>query len=80
MESSLSASLRYGVCMTQKRIESNAKKILLDKIVFYHDSLLKKYTYLEKQQFLLVDHFDLIKDNVLQELVSLKKTIDNYSC
>ena len=45
--------------MTQKRILLNAKQVLLDKLVFYNQVLYKKYVYLEKQQFLLVDHFVL---------------------
>jgi hypothetical protein len=60
MQENLKDSLVFGACITENRIELNAKKVISDKLVFYNDLLQQKFTYLNTKKNLIVEHFDLI--------------------
>ena len=79
MQDNLKDSLEFGTCMTENRIELNAKKVISDKLVFYADLLQQKYNYLTLKKDLIVDHFDLIWSSILTDLAWIEKALNSYN-
>lgn len=78
MNESLQESIKYGECISDNKIQYNAKKILSDKIAFYRSLLKIKYDYLFANKDLIVDHYVMIKNDLLQRLLNLKTTLQKY--
>lgn len=78
MDQSLQDSIKYGVCAAEKRVQYNAKKIVLDKLNLYADILAMKYSYLSKNNDTIVDHYDLIRSDLLENLLSVKRMLEKY--
>ncbi|HCB51707.1 TPA: hypothetical protein DEP21_04010 [Patescibacteria group bacterium] len=78
MTQSLQESMKYGSCVSDKKIQYSAKKILSDKISLYRSLLNAKYTYLSKYDNDIVEHYDLIRSDVLRNILSIKTTLEKY--
>jgi hypothetical protein len=77
-EQALQESIKNDACASQKRIEYNAKVYLLDKLTFYEGLLQEKYDLISAKQDTLINHFDVISDNVLTELQTINDTLKKY--
>ena len=77
-QSALQDSIRNDTCASEKRIEYNAKTYLLDKLTFYAGLLQSKYDLVSTKQDMLINHFDVISDTVLQELQQINTALDTY--
>lgn len=78
MDQSLQDSIKYSTCAAEKRVQYNAKKVVLDKLVLYSDILVMKYNYLSKNNDTIVDHYDLIRSDLLENLLSIKRMLEKY--
>lgn len=78
MNQSLQDSMKYGQCISDNTIQYSAKKLLSDKIAAYRSIVKIKYDYLSKNNDLIVDHYDLIRSNLLQTLLSIKNMLEKY--
>ena len=78
LQESIDDSKKYAQCVSDARIEYNAKKILLDKIVAYRWILKIKYDYLSKNKEDIVKYYNLIKSDVLEDLLMIKRMLEKY--
>lgn len=79
LENALADSKKYAQCVSDARIEYNAKKILVDKIIAYQSLIKAKYTYLFANKEDIIDHYDLIHTDVLDRLTTIKRTLEKKS-
>lgn len=75
----LSESKKYAKCVSDNKIDYDAKKVLLDQIGFYSSIAKTKYNYLDKYKYDILSHYDLIKSDVLQELIIIKNMLEKYN-
>jgi len=76
MEDSIAKSIEAQKCASENRINMNAKKILFDRINYHYESLKRKYEYLLSSKHLIINNFDLIKNNNLDELVRIREILN----
>jgi len=79
MAKNLEDSLSYGQCISDKKIQYSSKKLLADKIYFYNNILKIKYSYLSKNEEIIANNYDLIRDWLLQNLLDIKKMLEKYN-
>lgn len=72
-------SKKYGQCASDAKIEYNSKKILSDKISTYRYIVDKKYTYLHNNKYDIVDNYNLMRGDVLEQLVLIKRMLQKYN-
>lgn len=77
-EKALATSIASDNCASQNRIQYNAKVYLLERIVFFTSILQQKYDLLFNEQETLINHFDVISDNMLQKLNLINDTLKQY--
>ncbi len=68
----------FAKCISDSRIEYNARKVLLDKIVAYRGILKIKYDYLSKNKYDIVENYSLMKTDVLERLLMIKRMLEKY--
>lgn len=78
LQESLENSKKYAQCASDAKIEYNAKKILVDKMVGYQSVIKIKYDYLSTHKDDIVDHYDLMKNDVLNRLILIKNMLQKY--
>lgn len=71
-------SKKYSTCISDSRIEYNARKVLLDKIVAYRGILKIKYDYLIKNKNDIVENYSLMKTDILERLLMIKRMLEKY--
>jgi len=76
MEEAILNSQKYGLCATTKRILFNADREVLERLEYYYLILSKKSSYLSNKEWLIIKHFDLIKNNIIEEL-NTKMVLEN---
>lgn len=76
LENALADSKKYAQCVSDAKIEYNAKKILVDKIVAYQSLIKAKYTYLFANKDDIIEHYDLINTDILNRLTTIKRTLE----
>jgi hypothetical protein len=79
MHQNLQESLKYGSCIAEKGIQMNARKPIIDKLVFYSNLLTVKYDFLEKNKNLIVSHYATLTDDSFDTLVNIRKTLQTYN-
>jgi hypothetical protein len=78
LDQSLKNSKKYAQCASDARIEYNAKKAIVNKITAYRTVIKIKYDYLSANKDDIVSHYSLIKDDVLQRLINVKRLLEKY--
>jgi hypothetical protein len=78
LQESLENSKKHAQCASDAKIEYNARKVLLDKIVVYNSVIKVKYDYLSLHRDDIVDHYALIKGDVLERLLLIKRMLEKY--
>jgi len=79
MKDSLENSLQANECMSEKRIKFNSKTVLLNKLVFYQWLLKQKHDFIFIKQDLILQNFDIIKDNLAGELQNVNEVLQKYN-
>ena len=79
MEISLSESIKYERCASEKRIQYNAKASMMNKLVFYLWLLQKKYDILFAKQEILAKNFEIFRDNILPDLNEINALLQQYN-
>ena len=72
----LEQSQEYGQCAEIKRIELNAQNEILKRLKYYNLVLSQKFDYLSAKESLIIQDFDSIKDDIVEELDS-KMVLEN---
>jgi len=75
MEEAIQESIKQWKCATEKRIIHNTQIEILNRLQYYQSLLSQKATYLEKEQDLIIKHRDVIKDDLLYKLNSIKENL-----
>lgn len=78
LQESLENSKKNAQCASDAKIEYNAKKVLIDKITAYQSIIKVKYDYLSQHKEDIVDHYDLMKDDILERLILIKRMLEKY--
>ena len=78
MSSSIKTSKKSDICMSTNRIDINSKQALLDKITYLRTALMEKNTFLEKNQNIIIENFQVIRDNLSEQLYQITKTLIQY--
>jgi hypothetical protein len=77
-EQALQESIQNDACISQENVEYNAKSYILNGLTFYEGLLQEKYNLISAKQDMLINHFDVISDNVLTELQTINDTLKKY--
>jgi len=78
LDDSIENSKKYWQCASDSRIEYNAKELLADKISKYRSVINLKYEYLSANRDNIVDHYDLIRTDILERLIIIKNMLEKY--
>lgn len=78
MDTSLTDSLKYERCVTENRIQYNAKIGIAQKLVFYLWILQKKHDVLLAKQEILAKNFEIFRDNILPDLNEIDQLLKQY--
>gem|GEM_PF-1719180 len=76
MDQSVEESKLYATCASTQKISFNAQQEVLDRLEYYYLVLSQKTTYLSTKEQLLIQHFDVLKDDVIEEL-NAKLVLEN---
>lgn len=79
MDASLSDSLKYENCITENRIQYNAKTSIATKLAFYLWLLQKKYDILSKKQDIVAQNYDIFRDGILPDLNEIDELLKQYT-
>lgn len=77
MDTALQDSKKADACASENRIEYNALIEIIKRISYYHQILAGKFDYLSEKEDLIITHFDLIKEDLVRELLNIKITLEN---
>jgi len=77
-QQAIQTSIANDTCVSENRIQYNAKTYLLDKFVFFTSILQQKYDLLFNNQDTIVNHFDVISDTMLQKLNAINEALKTY--
>lgn len=78
LQEALDHSKEYAKCASDAKIDYNAKKVLADKIAAYSSILKIKYDYLSSHNDDIVENYDLMKNDVLERLILIKRMLEKY--
>lgn len=78
LDDAIENSKKYGKCISDARIDYNSKKILADKISVYSSVVKIKYDYLNSNKYDIVQNYDLMKWDILERLVIIKRMLQKY--
>jgi len=79
MIESLKKSTTYNACISQARLEINAKGTIVSKLKFYYDLLKAKYDFLEKNQETILGNVNVLDVEILKELNDINDTLNTYN-
>jgi phage shock protein A len=79
METSLNSSIMHENCVTEKRIQYNAKASIIQKLVFYLGLLQQKYDILFAKQDILTQNFEIFRDKILPDLNQIDELLKQYT-
>lgn len=68
MQDAVKSSIENWKCIWENRVEVNYRKVLLSTTSYYNTLLQKKYNYIFPKKDIIITHFDLMKDSLLEEL------------
>ncbi len=74
----INQSVKSDSCISENRIQYNAKMYILNKLVFFTSILQKKYELLFNEQEVLIKHFDVLSDTMIKKLQIINETLKNY--
>lgn len=66
-------------CSVENRVEANAYKLLADKLENSQKILTQKYDLLNKNKTLIVENYELFKENNLEQLLQVKNSFKNLN-
>jgi len=80
MQNAINISKENAKCIWENKVEVNSRKALLTTITYYDNLLQKKYDYILPKKDIIIKHFDLMKDNLLEELFRTREVLlKNYN-
>jgi len=79
MDTALQTVVQNDTCISQKRIEYNAKLAIVNKLAVYLGFLQDKYNIIFAKQDLIVNHFDVIKNDILAQLNEINQVLNRYN-
>lgn len=78
MDMALKDSIHHEKCVSEKKIQHNAKTSIVNKLVFYLWLLQKKYDLLFAKQEVLAKNFEVFRDNILPDLNEIRTVLQQY--
>lgn len=78
LEEALKDSKKYGQCISDAKIEHNAKNKLSKTISAYRSVVKVKYDYLLLHKYDIVENYSLIKSDLLENLLKIKNMLKKY--
>ncbi len=75
----LDDSLVASTCATEYRVQYNALQAQYDKLIFYVDVLQKKYDYIISRQDMIVQHFSILRVDLLKELTAIAAELQRFT-
>lgn len=79
MIAALKKSTAYNACISQARLEVNAKSAIVSKLKFYYELLKTKYNFLSQKQEVILNNVRVIDTDILQELSDINDTLNTYN-
>lgn len=77
-QQALTQSIENEKCVTEKRIQYNAKVYLLDKLAFFQSLLKQRYDIIYDEQDIIIDHFEVISDKLIEKLNAINEVLKTY--
>lgn len=78
MSIAIDESKSADLCISTNRIDANSKQALLNKLSILRETLQSKYDFLYQKQSLILNNFQVIKENVAQELSQITNILNQY--
>jgi len=79
LKEALEDASKLSICISENRVNYNAKGELLNKILYYYKMLENKYKYLDFKKDTIIKHFDIIKNDILTELNNVQRVLEYQS-
>ena len=79
MIEALNKSTTYNACISQARLDINAKTAIVSKLKFYYDLLKTKYDFLSRNQEKILNNIYVLDTAILQELSTINDTLNTYN-
>ncbi len=74
----LATSLEYSPCYIENRVYASAYQAVHEKLYFYNDILKQKLNIIENNSHLIIQNFELFKNNQLERLISLRNELESF--